>query len=422
MDWLAQVLQRPPIEWVDLLDIAIVAVLVYEVLVLIKGTRAMQIALSGGFIIALYFLSEWLGLETVNWLIRNMAVYGVFAIIVLLQTDIRRALAHFGRAPLFRYLDRSTNLDEAIEELVISVANLSARKIGALIAIERRIGLRNYIEGGIPLDATISYDLLASIFQVASPLHDGAVIVQGDRIAAAACFLPLSVNPEGIARARHPPPGRDRLDRGERLRGDRRLRGVGRDLAGARWRARARAYAGHAAGQAARAARAATPGAGARRRWGRRELGRLMAFNPFRRLGLKVVSVVLAALIWLVVSGEQIVERGFRIPLEFSNLPSGLELATDAPTVVDVRVRGSSGALSRLTPGELVAILDLRQAKAGQRLFHMTGGDVRAPFGIDVVLVTPSSLAITFEPSASKQVTVSPVVEGQPAAGSKCVG
>ena len=142
-----------------------------------------------------------------------------------------------------------------------------------------------------------------------------------------------------------------------------------------------------------------------------------MAFKPFRRLGLKVVSVVLAALIWLVVSGEQIVERGFRIPLEFSNLPSGLELATDAPTVVDVRVRGSSGALSRLTPGELVAILDLRQAKAGQRLFHMTGGDVRAPFGIDVVLVTPSSLAITFEPSASKQVTVSPVVEGQPAAG-----
>jgi hypothetical protein len=129
------------------------------------------------------------------------------------------------------------------------------------------------------------------------------------------------------------------------------------------------------------------------------------------------VSVVLAALIWLVVSGEQIVERGFRIPLEFSNLPAGLELASDAPTVVDVRVRGSSGALSRLTPGELVAILDLRQARAGQRLFHMTGGDVRAPFGVDVVLVTPSSLAITFEPSATKQVAVSPVVEGQPAAG-----
>jgi diadenylate cyclase len=196
MDWLSQALRRPPVEWVDLLDIAIVAVLVYELLVLIQGTRAMQIALSGGFLIGFYFLSDWLGLETVNWLIRNLAVYGVFALIVLLQTDIRRALAHFGRAPFFRYWDRSINLDEAVEELVISVSNLSARKIGALIVIERRIGLRNYIEGGIPLDAAISYDLLASIFQVASPLHDGAVIVQGDRIAAAACFLPLSVNPK----------------------------------------------------------------------------------------------------------------------------------------------------------------------------------------------------------------------------------
>ena len=196
MEWLSQVLQRPPIEWVDLLDILIVAVLVYEVLVLIKGTRAIQIALSGAVILALYFISEWLGLETVNWLLRNMAVYGVFAIIVLLQTDIRRALAHFGRAPLFRYFDRTTNFDDAVEELVISVSNLAARKIGALVVIERRIGLRNYIEGGIPLDATISYDLLASIFQITSPLHDGAVIVQGDRIAAAACFLPLSVNPK----------------------------------------------------------------------------------------------------------------------------------------------------------------------------------------------------------------------------------
>jgi len=142
-----------------------------------------------------------------------------------------------------------------------------------------------------------------------------------------------------------------------------------------------------------------------------------MAFHLFRRLGLKIASVVLAALIWLVVAGEQIVERGFRIPLEFSNLPAELELAGDPPTLVDVRVRGSSGALGRLTPGELVAILDLRQARPGPRLFHLSGGDVRAPFGVDVVHVAPSSLAITFEPSATKQVAVSPVVEGEPAAG-----
>ena len=105
-----------------------------------------------------------------------------------------------------------------------------------------------------------------------------------------------------------------------------------------------------------------------------------MAFFGFRHIGLKVLSLVLAALIWLLVSGEQIVERALRIPLEFTNLPAQLELVGEPPTVVDVRVRGSSGALSRVATGELVAVLDLRTARAGQRLFHLTGADVRAPF------------------------------------------
>ena len=195
MNWLTELLQRPAIAWSDVLDIAIVSFLLYELLLLIRGTRAVQMALSGGFLLALYFLSQWLQLETVNWVIRNLAAYVVFAIIVLFQSDIRRALAHFGRAPFFRYFERAEQADETIEELVVAASTLATRRIGAIIVLERQIGLRNYIEGGIPLDAMITYDLLASIFQLASPLHDGAVIVQGDRIAAAACFLPLSVNP-----------------------------------------------------------------------------------------------------------------------------------------------------------------------------------------------------------------------------------
>jgi diadenylate cyclase len=195
MNWLTTILRRPDIGWADALDIAIVSFLLYELLLLIRGTRAAQMALSAGFILLLYFLSQWLQLETVNWVIRNLAAYVVFAIIVLFQADIRRALAHFGRAPFFRYLERAEHADETIEELVTAATNLAARHVGAIIVIERQIGLRNYIEGGIPLDAMITYDLLSSIFQPASPLHDGAAIIQGDRIAAAACFLPLSVNP-----------------------------------------------------------------------------------------------------------------------------------------------------------------------------------------------------------------------------------
>jgi diadenylate cyclase len=196
MDWLTLVLRRPPIGWWDLVDIIVVSVLIYEVLKLIQGTRAVQMALGAGVLVALFYGSRWSHLETTNWLIRNLFGYIVFGVIVLFQSDIRRALAHLGRAPFFRYFAKAESAEESIEELVVATSMLSAQRVGAIVAIERQIGLRNYIEGGIPLDAVLTYDLLLSIFQTSSPLHDGAVIVQNDRVAAAACFLPLTVNPK----------------------------------------------------------------------------------------------------------------------------------------------------------------------------------------------------------------------------------
>ena len=195
MNFLSELFQRPPITWWDPLDILIVSILVYELLKLIRGTRAVQMAVGIASIVGLFYLSTGLQLETLNWLIRNIIGYVVFAAIVLLQADIRRALVHLGRARLFRRFDRKIADDDTVEELVVATTSLSSKKTGAIIVIERSIGLRNYIESGISLDATLTYDLLVSIFQLTSPLHDGAVIVQGDRIAAAACFLPLTINP-----------------------------------------------------------------------------------------------------------------------------------------------------------------------------------------------------------------------------------
>ena len=195
MDWFVNTFQRPPVAWTDLVDIVIAAVAIYELLKLMRGTRAVQMGLGVGLLIALFYVSRWLRLDTVNWLIRNMFGYVVFAAIVLFQSEIRRTLAHLGRARFFRYLSRTEAADELVEELVVAATMLASQRTGAIIAIERDIGLRNYIEGGIPLDATVTYDLMISIFQTKSPLHDGAAIVQGDRIAAAACFLPLTVNP-----------------------------------------------------------------------------------------------------------------------------------------------------------------------------------------------------------------------------------
>ena len=194
-EYLTSLLRRPPVGWWDLLDIAIVSFIFYEFLKLIRGTRAVQMAAGSLLIVGLFYLSRLVPLQTVNWMIRNMLVYVAFAAIVIFQSDIRRALAHFGQAPFFRYFNRQEAANETIEELVVAATMLSSQRTGAIIAIEREIGLRNYIESGIPIDATMTYDLLVTIFQTGSPLHDGAVIVQEDRIAAAACFLPLTVNP-----------------------------------------------------------------------------------------------------------------------------------------------------------------------------------------------------------------------------------
>src|SRR5258706_12334698 len=162
MNWLSFVPRRPQVDWWDVVDILVVAVLIYEVLKLIRGTRAAQMALGGALLIGLFYGSQWGHLETVSWLVRNAAGYLVFALIVLFQSDIRRALAHLGRAPFFRYFATPESAAESIEELAMAASMLAAKRIGAIIALERQIGLRNYIEGGIPLDALLTYDLLLS--------------------------------------------------------------------------------------------------------------------------------------------------------------------------------------------------------------------------------------------------------------------
>jgi diadenylate cyclase len=197
MDAIIGFFHRLPLSWWDLVDILVVAFAIYEGLKLIKGTRAVQMTVGSLLIVFLYFLSRWAPLQTVNWAIRNIFGYVVFAAIVLFQSDLRRALAHFGRTQFFGFFSRNVENDEdVIEEVVVAATMLAERRVGAIIAIERAIGLRNYIESGIPLDATITHDLIVSIFQQSAPLHDGAVIVQEQRVAAAACFLPLTVNPQ----------------------------------------------------------------------------------------------------------------------------------------------------------------------------------------------------------------------------------
>ena len=196
MRQLTALLNRPQLTMWDVIDILIVSLLIYEALKLIRGTRAMQMAIGSVVVLLLLYVSQAFPLRTVGWLIRNVLAYVVIAAIVLFQSDIRRALSHLGRAPFFRYLGRTERATETIEEVITAAGMLAQARVGAIIVFEREIGLRNYVESGIPIDAAVSYDLLTTIFQPTTPLHDGAVIISEERVAAAACFLPLTVNPK----------------------------------------------------------------------------------------------------------------------------------------------------------------------------------------------------------------------------------
>jgi YbbR domain-containing protein len=142
-----------------------------------------------------------------------------------------------------------------------------------------------------------------------------------------------------------------------------------------------------------------------------------MAYHPFRNLGLKFASTLVAILLWLVVAGERVVERVMRSPVEFQNLPAGLEIVGNPPDTVEVRLRGSSGELSRIASGDMSAVIDLETARPGRRLFHITQNQVNVPYGIDIVQVAPSTLTMEFEMSGIRSVNVEPDIIGRPAPG-----
>ena len=142
-----------------------------------------------------------------------------------------------------------------------------------------------------------------------------------------------------------------------------------------------------------------------------------MAYHPFRNLGLKFLSTCIAAMLWMIVAGERVVERVMRAPVEMQNLPEELELVGNPPDTVEVRLRGPSGALSRMAAGDMSAMIDLRTARPGRRLFHLSQQNVNVPYGMEVVQVGPATLTLEFEMSGVRVVPVEPDVEGRPPAG-----
>lgn len=187
-------IHNPQVSMISIIDILVVAFIIYEFLKLVKGTRAIPMLVAVVLLVVAFWIAHLEQLRTVDWLFSTLFPYAVFALIVVFGAEIRRALARLGRR-LSATRSGVFGASDSYEDIVLAAAHFSQTATGALIVIEREIGLRTFIESGVPLDASLSYDLLITIFRPSAPLHDGAVIVQKGRIAAAACFLPLSMNP-----------------------------------------------------------------------------------------------------------------------------------------------------------------------------------------------------------------------------------
>ena len=177
----------------DVIDILVVAFLIYQFLLIIRGRRAAHVLVGLCILAAIYGVAVWAKLEVLRTILATLAPFTAIALIVMFQAELRRMLARLGRRPFLgiSQLERR----EVTQEILLAITHLAQKKIGALIVVERKIGLRTFVESGVNLDAAISRDLLCAIFHPGGALHDGAVIIQGDRISAAACFLPLTTNP-----------------------------------------------------------------------------------------------------------------------------------------------------------------------------------------------------------------------------------
>jgi len=184
----------PRVTPTDVIDILVVAVLIYQFLLIIRGRRAAHVLVGLCILAAIYGAAVLAKLEVLHTILATLAPFTAIALIVMFQSELRRMLARLGRKPFLGISELERR--EVSQEILLAVSHLAQKKTGALIVVERKIGLRTFVESGVNLDAAISRDLLCAIFHPGGALHDGAVIIQGDRIASAACFLPLTTNPQ----------------------------------------------------------------------------------------------------------------------------------------------------------------------------------------------------------------------------------
>ena len=374
----------PLIRLADLLDVAIVAYLVYKLLSLVKSTRAANILKGVAIFLAALWLSSKLNLRVVNYILSHMVEWGVLALIIVFQPEIRRILEQLGskNIRLLRTLAPEKELPElerAIDQTVLACTEMSRTRTGVLIVFERKILLDDVVRSGTTLDASVSSELLKNIFFVKAPMHDGAVIIRNGRILGAGCMLPLSKNVNLSRESGDAPPGGHRHEREFRCRGGHRLGGDGLHLCGHRWDAEAPSAGGDPVPAAAQ--RADAPAGGDRigpasrcgNCFGPGERGsRTMKKNDASRKALRIIGSILVAIaLWIyvdTVTSPEVTLKVKNVPVEFSGEDTtladrGLMLLSGYDTTVDLVIKGPRNELRKLDRSKIRIVANTSNIK-----------------------------------------------------------
>jgi uncharacterized protein (TIGR00159 family) len=388
----------------NIVDMAIIACLIYFVLAWFKGTRSLQILATLMGLGLFYLAASRLGLILTSVLFQYLWAAIIIVLVIVFQPEIREML---DRASPIRYLSgRNTESLEpqVIDETVRAVAELSRLRIGALIVFQRLDRLDSLLLKGKPLDSFVSAEALLMIFQKTSPLHDGAVLVFGDRIKAASCILPVSTD-EAIS-SRYGTRHRAALGIAERSdavcavvseeRGEVSLVSD-KEIVSYRTKSEFRTALEHE--MVSGISRQGSTFAG---------LSNLLTSN----WRLKLLAMAVSVFLWFVVVGPQSSEIGISLPIQYTNLPLGMEITGTWMDRVDVRVRGSEASLANLKPGSVRAVIDLSGVVPGLNFFRISSQNLQLPPGIATAQIRPSDLHLSIEAATVKSTVVSPTIKG----------
>jgi len=378
----------------------LITFILYRLYLWIQGTRALRILIALAALGLLYFLARWSGLVITTWILQYLWAVILVIVVVIFQSEIRQVLERMSPARFF--IGRPEALDRLVlEEVVRTVFELAQKRIGALVVFQRRDILEDYLKGGIPLGGRVSYEVLTSIFLPNSPAHDGAVVIHEGQIVSMGCYLPLSDNmtlPRNYG-TRH------RAGIGITERGDAVSLIVseerGEVLLAVEGRIRRMANPSELQGQLESMLVRPEQTKG---RWQAALTSNLVP---------KIVSFVLVFALWLFIAGQHRAELRMTVPLEFRNVPANMEISGEGANKVEVGIRGSRGMIFGVTPDQVRAFVDLSQAAPGQNYFRLTVDNIRAPLGMEITKISPSSIRLYLDPVKTRSLPIKAKLTGK---------